>query len=82
MSLRQKIAKSLDPALRTSPGLSVLNKIITIIIILSLLLAIVETERSIYQGNEWLFLSSEWIFTITFACLKNMRRYPLEDISY
>ncbi|HAU0282331.1 TPA: two pore domain potassium channel family protein [Legionella pneumophila] len=67
MSLRREIAESLDPALRISPGLSVLNKAITIIIILSLLLAIIETERSIYQGHEWLFLSSEWIFTIVFA---------------
>lgn len=67
MTLRGKIAKSLDPALKQSPGLSVLNKIITIIIIVSLFFAIIETEQTIYQKHEWLFLSSEWIFTIIFA---------------
>ncbi|KTC72561.1 Cyclic nucleotide-gated potassium channel [Legionella birminghamensis] len=67
MSLRRQIAESLDPALRQTPGLSLLNKIITIIILLSLLLAIVETERSIHKGHEWIFLFSEWVFTIIFA---------------
>lgn len=67
MSLRRKIAESLDPTLKVSAGLSVLNKIIVFIIILSLLFAIIETEPLIFQGREGLFWTAEWIFTAIFA---------------
>lgn len=67
MSFRHCVAESLEPSLRSSPGLSFANKTIIVIILLSLLSAIIETERSIYRGHEWLFLITEWIFTIIFA---------------
>lgn len=83
MSLRRKVAESLDPALRQSQGLSFLNKLIITVIILSLFLAIVETERSIYEGNESLFLFSEWIFTVLFAIEYIMRVWAsIENTKY
>ncbi|RUQ93696.1 ion transporter [Legionella septentrionalis] len=67
MSLRRQVAVWLDPALRLAPGLSAVNKLIVSIIICSLLLAIIETEPSVYQGHEWIFLDSEWVFTFFFT---------------
>ena len=67
MSLRYRLALALDPSLKQTPGLSIINKIIVIIILCSLFLAIIETERSIYRNHEWMFLISEWVFTTTFA---------------
>lgn len=67
MTVRARLARLLDPALKVSVGLSVLNTIIIIIIVLSLIMAILETESTIYQGHECLFLSLEWFFTFVFA---------------
>lgn len=67
MSLRHRLAQALDPSLKLSPGLSITNKIITVIIFCSLFVAIIETEYSIYHNHEWIFLISEWAFTSIFA---------------
>lgn len=67
MSLRNRIAKALDPRLKTSAGLSVTNKFITLIIIISLVSAIIETEPDVYVGHEILFSLSELIFTVIFS---------------
>lgn len=67
MSLRHRLAQALDPSLKQTPGLSIINKIIIIIILCSLFLAIIETELSIYRNHEWMFLISEWVFTTIFA---------------
>lgn len=67
MSLRSKVAEALDPSLKKTPGLSVTNKLIILIIIISLVLAIIETESLIYLGHERVFLTFEWVFTSFFA---------------
>lgn len=67
MTARARLARLLDPALKVSAGLSVLNTMIVIIIVLSLMMAILETENTIYQGHERLFLFLEWFFTSVFA---------------
>lgn len=67
MSARARLARSLDPALKTSAGLSRLNALIIIIILLSLITAILETESAIFQGHEGMFLVLEWVFTIIFT---------------
>ncbi|HHV6060375.1 TPA: ion transporter [Legionella pneumophila] len=67
MSIRLTLAKSLDPRLKKSPGLSLLNRIIIIIILLSLFSAIIETERTIYVGHQKAFLIFEYLFTFVFT---------------
>ncbi|MDI1351987.1 MAG: ion transporter [bacterium] len=67
MSYRYYLAQALDPRLKRTPGLSKLNKLIIFIILLSLFLGIIETERTVYLKYELLFLISEGIFTFIFA---------------
>ncbi|KTD57739.1 potassium channel family protein [Legionella shakespearei] len=67
MSLRHRLALELDPGLKHTPGLSILNKIIIVVILCSLLLAIIETERTIYLHHERIFMIAEWVFTTVFA---------------
>jgi len=67
MSLRRFVANSLDPSLKTTPGLSLANKIIMLIIGVSLVFAILETEPLIYRNNETVFLIAEWVFMIVFS---------------
>lgn len=67
MSRRHWLALILDPELKVSSGLSVLNRIIIVLIILSLFLAIIETEHAVYFGRERIFLALECIFTFIFA---------------
>src|SRR3989338_8631849 len=66
MQFRKYLAEKLDPALSVKPGLSILNKIIILAIIISLILAILETEASIYHLNPNLFRVTEWFFTAIF----------------
>lgn len=67
MSFRRTLAKALDPKLKRSSGLSITNKVICIIIILSLVLAIIETENDIYTAHPFIFHALEWVFTSLFA---------------
>jgi voltage-gated potassium channel len=67
MSFRYQVAKALDPDLKKTPGLSILNKIIIVIILLSLFSAIIETEELVFRNHEHLFLILESIFAGFFA---------------
>lgn len=67
MSFRYMVAEALDPSFKKTTGLSLTNKIIILIIVMSLFTAIMETEILIYQRHENIFLCFEWIFTFLFA---------------
>lgn len=57
--LRVRLARALDPALREAPGLSPLNIAVCGVIGFSLLLAVLNTEPTIRDGREGLFLTAE-----------------------
>ena len=67
LSLRQKLAQELDPKLRREAGISTSNKWIIGLILISLLIATLETEQTIYQGREWLFWSLEAVLIVVFS---------------
>lgn len=62
LSLRLRIAQELDPALREQPGLSRTNQWVIVIICLSLIVAIIATEPTLYVGNETGFFWVEILF--------------------
>lgn len=67
MSFRHTLAKSLDPKLKTSFGLSCTNQFVIAVIFLSLFTAILETEHTIYDNHQTLFLGLEYLFTFLFT---------------
>ncbi len=64
---RARLARALDPALREAPGLSPLNIAVCGAIGLSLLLAVLNTEPTIRDGREGLFLVAEAGLTMLLA---------------
>lgn len=66
-TIRHRLALALDPRLRTLPGLSRTNMVVIVLILASLVFAILETEPTLYAGNEWLFQAVAWTFVAIFA---------------
>jgi voltage-gated potassium channel len=62
-----RLARALDPALRTAPGLSPLNVAVCALIVLAMLVAVVGTEPTVYDGNETAFLAVEIVLTVLLA---------------
>ncbi len=54
-----------SPAWRKK-GLSPLNRVITVLIVLAVAVAILESEPEIRNGREWLFRTLEYVFAIVF----------------
>lgn len=67
MTFRRRLAKALDPKLKTTSGLSITNKLIVLLILLSLIAAVMATETSLYAEYYSCFKLSGWIMTIVFA---------------
>lgn len=67
MTLRRQLAKELDPKLKGSLGLSVVNKVIMGLILLSLLVAILATEPTVFDDHIRAFDIAGWIMTVVFA---------------
>lgn len=67
MTLRHQIALCLDPALKRTQGLSKTNKFLVVVILYAVVLAILETERSIFKAYFHLFIFSEYAFTMIFG---------------
>ncbi|MBZ9612188.1 potassium channel family protein [Rheinheimera maricola] len=65
-SWRRKLAQQLDPVLNPREGLTPLNALITLVIIIGIVTAVLQTEQTIYQGNESWFRLSELIFGTIF----------------
>ena len=66
-NLRQALYSELDPGARKAEGLSVTNRVISVLIIASAALAVLETEPTLTQGRELWFLGFEWLVTVIFA---------------
>lgn len=58
-SLRSRVHAHLDPAHRAGKGLSRVNQALTLLIAISVLVAILETEPLLLDGHEGLFLFAE-----------------------
>lgn len=65
--LRFELSSQLDPAARMQGGLSPLNRALVFLILLATLIAILETEREIAVGYEFLFASLELIIGVIFT---------------
>lgn len=66
-TLRRRLYEHLEPEARRAPGLSRLNRLIVVLICAASLLAILESEPTLYEGHERLFLIGEIIFTALFT---------------
>lgn len=64
---RSVVAKEIDVQLKTSPGLSMTNKLLCAVIILAIILGILETEASITSGREKIFQIAEYTFGAVFT---------------
>ncbi len=66
-SARRRLAVALDPALRTAPGMSRLNRAICALIAVAILVAVLHTEPTLRADNEALFLWLEVALTALLA---------------
>ena len=66
LNTRKRLYNELEPSGRQVSGLSKLNQFICGVIILSVGVAIIETEDSVSQHREAFFLAAEYIFTGVF----------------
>lgn len=60
-TLRHRVTVHLSPRLWPSEGLSPVNKAIALLILLSVATAALESEQTLYEGNETLFLLMEFV---------------------
>ncbi|MBN8530803.1 MAG: ion transporter [Alphaproteobacteria bacterium] len=67
MTIRRKLYLALEPTARQDGHLSILNRILCALILLSVGLCVLETENSLTMGREALFLAVEYTFSIVFA---------------
>ena len=65
--LRLRTYRQLDPAVRTGQGLSLANLVVTAAVLFSVLLAVLETERTVYDPFKLGFEVAEKILTILFT---------------
>ncbi len=63
---RTMLAAQLDPELRLSPGLSPTNVGVIVLILISLVVAVLETEQQVVLGREFLFTYLEITFFLIF----------------
>lgn len=61
-SLRHRLALQLDPMLNRQDGLTPLNALVSAVIMIGIVMAILQTEQTIYSGNEHWFRFSELLF--------------------
>ncbi|GAA0547864.1 hypothetical protein GCM10009098_14330 [Rheinheimera aquimaris] len=61
-TLRHRLACQLDPSLNRQDGLTPLNALITLVIIIGIVMAVLQTEPKLYRGNELWFRFSELLF--------------------
>jgi voltage-gated potassium channel len=78
-ALKQAVFREIDPSARKS-GLSVINKIIVLLIILAVASSVIETEPTISAGRELLFRTSEVTFGVLFL-VEYVARLWVADLS-
>ena len=66
-NLRRQVARELDVELRGRPGLSAANQIIAVVILLSVIMIVVETEPAIFQPYAPVFLWIEFGLLLFFT---------------
>jgi hypothetical protein len=66
-SLRRRAAIALDPELHKGRGLSRTNAAMVVLIVLSIVFGILETEPMLTDGRQHLFLGLEIVLTAIFA---------------
>lgn len=66
-TLRHRLYLALEPDARNEPGISPLNLLLIICIVLAVILAVIETEPMIVAGREQLFLHLQMLFGAIFA---------------
>lgn len=67
LSLRERIYRQLEPAALGEQGLSATSWIVVIAVLASVLLAILETEPTLYDPNQWFFETAERCLTVLFS---------------
>lgn len=65
-SWRRWLYINLHPSAWHRRGLSPLNRLIALLIILAVVLAILQSEPLVFAGNEWLFRIAEIVFAVIF----------------
>lgn len=73
------MAQELDPELYPREGLSLTNRVVITLILLSLLAVVLETEPAVYQGYEALFWYVEWFFLCFFGIEYLLRVWSCVD---
>ena len=65
-TLRRELFVALEPTARSAPGLSHLNRLIVVVILLSVAFAVIESEPAVYEYSPALFYALEFGFGIFF----------------
>lgn len=80
---RAALYRQLAPEARQQEGLSALNQVIGVLILLASLTAILETEPTLRESAPWLFPTLETIFVVVFIIEYLLRLYTIgEDPRY
>lgn len=66
-SVRVRIYQLLEPTAWPHPGLSPVNRIISVVILAATATAVIESEPTIHSGREWAFSIAELLFTSIFV---------------
>jgi len=66
-SFRHRFYLALDPAARRGQGLSLINQILVVLIVVASAQAVIETEPTIVAGREALFRNAELLITAIFS---------------
>lgn len=67
VTLRRQVYEALEPHAREDQGLSLVNKILVVCIIIASAFAILETEQSLFSGRQNLFRTAELFFGVIFS---------------
>ena len=67
LAFRRWLYVNLQPSAWPHEGLSPLNRFITFLICIGVFLAILESEPTIAEGNEWFFRGTELLFAVIFT---------------
>lgn len=77
--IRKTLSKELDPEMRSEPGLSLTNRWIVFLILISIFLGVAETEVLLTAGNDRLFAAAHLLLFVIFACEYAARLYAAPE---
>lgn len=78
-SFRRKVAEALDPDMRRGEGLSLTNMIFATLVILSTVVVVLETEPSLFDRHQRVFLVLERIFATIFSIEYVFRAWSAQE---